>query len=251
GEADYRNAGDNEKAREGLNESIRVDKCNIFPRQNRARNLAALGRYGEAITDADAVVTLGHAAEHYAFRAGLHEANNDLQHAISDYDEAIKRQPGVAQYYYDRGRINGLLSRHEESITDLSRAIQLNPRNPQFYYARGINWANAGKCDQAITDYSKAIELSPRMSEAYNNRGVCKLRAGQRDEGMSDYEAALRYQPGNDKARHNLEALKNLQLRAPDVSSAPPVPKFDVPPVKDLLAVPEFKVEEPGASEQK
>jgi tetratricopeptide (TPR) repeat protein len=133
--------GDHEKALDDLSEAIRLDKRYVLARKNRARDLAALGRYAEAILDANVLIQLAPGtADHYVLRADFHERNNALEDAIADYNEAIKRQAGIAQHYHDRGRLLGQLSRHEGALVDLSRAIQLNPRNPMFYFARGLAW---------------------------------------------------------------------------------------------------------------
>lgn len=237
----YSRMSEHEQAIEAFSNAMRVDPRYLLPRTNRARSLAAIARFADAINDMDAVIKLAPTAEHYAMRADFRERDSDLDGAKSDYSEAIKKQPKVAHYYNSRAMIFGKLSDHAEAIEDFSRAIQLNPRDPSFYYARGVSWSNAGKCDQAVPDYTKAIELSPRFSSAYNNRGVCLSRAGKRSEAIADYEAALKWDPGNEKARGNLAGIKNtvVPLHIP-----PPleVPRFAIPPVRELLTVPEYSV---------
>jgi tetratricopeptide (TPR) repeat protein len=242
----YGQAGDHEKSIVDLNEALRHDRRNALARKNRMRALAALGRFGEAIKDADVLIQLAPTADSYLRRADLHEHNGSIEEAVADLDTAIKKQPGVAQYYADRGRLLSLMSWHEKAIEDLSRAIQLNPRNPSNYFARGLTWAHAGKCDQGILDYTKAIELSPRYSAALNNRGVCRQRGGQHDEAISDYEQAIKLEPGNEKAKQNLANMRSRPalMPVPDADDSRVAPNFTLPPVRELLAVPEFKIDE-------
>jgi tetratricopeptide (TPR) repeat protein len=231
-----------ERAIEAYSDAIRADPRYIYPRVNRAKNLAAIARFSDAILDMDAAIKLANTAENYALRADFRNRNSDLDGALGDYSAAIKLQPKVAVHYNSRGAVYAKLSKHVEAIEDFSRAIQLNPRDPSLYAARGLAWHNAGKCDQAIPDYTKAIAISPRFSFAYNNRGVCNIRAGKRDEAIADYEAALKWEPGNELARQNLAGAKNAFV-PPAVPTFIEVPKFDVPAVKPMLEVPEFSVD--------
>lgn len=234
--------GDHEHAVEAYSNALKADSRYVLPRLNRARALAALAKFDDAIVDMDGVVKLAPTADNFALRADIKVRHSDLDGALGDYAEAIKRQPTVAVHYENRAMVHGKLSQHEDAIEDYSRAIQLNLRNPSLYFGRGLAWADAGRCDLAVPDYTKAIELSPRFSSAYNNRGVCYSRAGKRDEAIADYEAALKFEPGNEKARGNLSAVRNAPVARP----VPPiieVPKFEVPPVREMLKVPEYSIE--------
>jgi len=238
----YSRMGDHERAVEAFSNALRADSRHVPPRTNRARSLASIARFDDAIADMDAAIKLAPTGDHYALRADFRERNSDLDGALADLAEAIKRQPAVAAHYSNRATVYAKLSKHAESIEDFSRAIQLNPRDPSLYFGRGLAWANAGKCDQAVPDYTKAITLSPRYSTAYNNRGVCNARAGKRDEAIADYEEALKWAPGNELARRNLEIVKNTPIARP-IPAIIEVPKFDIPKVEEMLKVPEFPIE--------
>jgi len=231
-----------ERAVEAYSSALNVDARYVLARVNRARGLGNIARYSDAITDMDAAIKLEPSAINYAIRADFRSRNNDFSAAITDYSEAIKRQPMVGEHYLERGRIYDQLSMHTEAIEDYSRAIQINPRDPALYYGRGIAWMNAGKCDQAIPDYTKAIELSPRFSTAYNNRGICYNRGGRRSEAIADFEAALKWSPGNDKARRNLESATSTAVARP-VPPVIEVPRFELPPVQELLRIPEYPID--------
>jgi tetratricopeptide (TPR) repeat protein len=243
----YSRMSEYERAVEALSKALEADPRYVLPRANRARNLASIARFDDALNDMDAVIKLKPSAMYYAIRAEIRDRNSDLNGALADYSEAIKKQPNVAVHYNNRGTVFGKLSKHAEAIEDFSRAMQLNPRDPSIYFARGLAWANAGKCDQAIPDYTKAIELSTRFSSAYNNRGVCYSRGGKRDEAIADYETALKWEPGNELARRNLAAIKS-GIVPTAVPPAIEVPKFEIPPVRELLKVPEYSIEESPAA---
>jgi tetratricopeptide (TPR) repeat protein len=243
----YSRMSDYEHAIDAFSHALQIEPRYVTPRVNRAKNLAAVARFADAIADMDAAIKLASTADNYALRGDFRDRNSDLEGAIGDYAEAIKRQPATALYYQNRAQIHLKLSQHTEAIEDFSRAIQLNSRDPALYFARGLAWANAGKCDEALPDYAKAIELSPRYSSAYNNRGVCLARAGKRDEAIADYEAALKWEPGNELARHNLAGAKNTNV-PPAIPPIIEVPKFEIPRVQEILKVPEYSIEVAPAS---
>jgi tetratricopeptide (TPR) repeat protein len=112
----YREAGDHEKSIVDLNEALRHDRRYALPRKNRARSLAALGRFDEAIKDANVLIQLAPTADSYLLRADLHERNGSIEEAVADLDTAIKKQPGISQYYADRGRLLSLMSWHERRL---------------------------------------------------------------------------------------------------------------------------------------
>lgn len=238
----YSRMGDHEQAVAAYSNALKADSRYTLARLNRARSLAGLGKFDDAILDMDGVLKLAPTADNFALRADIKVRHSDLDGALDDYAEAIKRQPTVAAHYENRAAVHGKLSKHAEAIEDYSRAVQLNKRDPALYFGRGLAWANAGKCDQAVPDYTKAIELSPRFSNAYNNRGVCLGRAGKRDEAIADYEAALKFEPGNEKARSNLAAARNAPVARP-VPPVIEVPRFEMPPIQDMLKVPEYAIE--------
>jgi len=99
-----------------------------------------------------------------------------------------------------------------------------------------------GRRARRLPDYTKAIELSPRYSTAYNNRGVCYSRGGRRDDAIADYEAALKWSPGNETARRNLEGITRTTIARPQAPVIE-VPRFELPPVQELLRVPEYPID--------
>jgi hypothetical protein len=66
------------------------------------------------------------------------------------------------------------------------------------------------------------------------------------DRLRSDYEEAIKLEPGNEKAKQNLANMRSRPalMPVPNDDDSRVAPNFTLPPVRELLAVPEFKIDE-------
>jgi tetratricopeptide (TPR) repeat protein len=87
------------------------------------------------------------------YRAG------DRQGAFADYQEAVKREPQLAEAYFDMGRI-----------------LELD-----------------GDLDSALPQYQKAAQLSPGTSRYHNNLGDLYFRIGDYDKAIEEYGQVSNY----------------------------------------------------------
>jgi tetratricopeptide (TPR) repeat protein len=76
------------------------------------------------------------------------------------------------------------------TLSDFEEAIRRNPQNAFLYYDRGNVYASLQDYQHAIDDYSRAITLEPNLAEAYYNRGLILIRTGKRKEGIDDLSKA-------------------------------------------------------------
>ena len=76
------------------------------------------------------------------------------------------------------------------TLSDFEEAIRRNPQNAFLYYDRGNVYASRQDYQHAIDDYTKAISLEPNLAEAYYNRGLILIRTGKRKEGIDDLSKA-------------------------------------------------------------
>ncbi len=84
----------------------------------------------------------------YARRGGAYQAQGDLEHAMSDFNESMR----------------------------------VDPTYPSAYGNRGITWYRRGDLDRAIADYDQAIRLDPKYEYAYANRGAAWATKGASTE---------------------------------------------------------------------
>src|SRR5262245_54878914 len=75
-----------------------------------------------------------------------------------------------AEAYHNRGVAYRAKGNTDHAIADYNEAIRLDPALAEAYSSRGMAYRAKGDTDHAIADYSEAIRLDPSFAEAYNNR---------------------------------------------------------------------------------
>ena len=76
-----------------------------------------------------------------------------------------------AANYTNRG--NGYRDKNDldHAIADFNEAIRLDPKLAMAFLGRGIAFSDKGDNDRAIADLTEAIRLDPKSAMAFDNRG--------------------------------------------------------------------------------
>jgi tetratricopeptide (TPR) repeat protein len=149
-------------------------------------------------------------ARAYNMRAVALEQMGETEKALKDYGRAIELEPGVAIWYFNRGRAHHMHKAYDDAISDYSIAIELDPKYAWAYYNRGLAYYDTRTYGSAISDYFRAIELDPKHSWAHNNLAwiwvTCpdaKYRDGQKAIEYAQKACAL----SGHKAANHLSTL--------------------------------------------
>jgi tetratricopeptide (TPR) repeat protein len=92
---------------------------------------------------------------------------SDFSGALSDYDRAIRLDPGEPEAYLNKGALV-LKEQHDwRQARDLFDAVlEHHTRRPEFaYFGRAISNELAGDFAGAMADYQKASELAPNWEQ--------------------------------------------------------------------------------------
>ena len=101
-------------------------------------------------------------ADIYLMRGRIHIFNGrDREHALADFDRALKLSPRYAAVYFYRSWIHKLNGDRDNQIADLSEAIKINPDEAELYSERGMAYVAKGDVDRALTDFTQAMKLDP------------------------------------------------------------------------------------------
>ena len=100
-----------------------------------------------------------------AQRANAYASKFDYDHAIKDYNHAIKLRPEFWLAFDGRGLAHANRLNFELAIKDYDQAIKLKPDAAKAFYHRGL--AKFGLCDLdgADADIAKARELDPHVGD--------------------------------------------------------------------------------------
>ena len=138
--------------------------------------------------------------EAYIRRGLIWNEKKDWDHAIADYDAAIRLDPNSATAYLNRGNSRYKAKDCDHAIADYDAAIRLDPNSAAAHLNRGDCWYNKKDWDHAIADYDAAIRLAPNSAYAYLYRGVAWYNKKDWDHAIADYDAVIRLDPNSTPA---------------------------------------------------
>ena len=117
----------------------------------------------------------------YNDRGDAYANRFDYEHAVADYDRAIKLKPDFARAFGGRGLAHANLQNFEMAIKDYDQAISLDPQYARAFYGRGLAKFGLSDPDGADDDIAKARAL---------DANVGKLATGMRRRGRIPAPAA-------------------------------------------------------------
>ncbi|MFI3314631.1 MAG: tetratricopeptide repeat protein [Rikenellaceae bacterium] len=79
---------------------------------------------------------------------------------------------------------------YDDAFRDINIAIRKNPEVAHFHYNKGAILARANESVRAIESYTTAIELHPEMMEAFFNRGLILIELSDTKKGLLDISQA-------------------------------------------------------------
>jgi predicted Zn-dependent protease len=138
-------------------------------------------------------------------RANEMMGKRETDKAIADYDEVLRREPGMAPALLGRGAALVRKGDIDRALADFDAALRLQPDLLQALYARADTRVTAHRTDEALADAAEAIRQAPNSIEPYEVRGDLYLRLGQPAKALEDFDTSLRINP---------EAYGALQGRA-------------------------------------
>lgn len=140
--------------------------------------------------------------------AEVFETQGRFGDAVSEYEKAIGKNPGVINLHYRLGRAI-LMQSHEPEALEKARVqfdaeLKLNPYDAAAEYQVAQILQSQQKTAEAAEHLQKAIDLAPNFSEALVALGKLRLDAGEHKEAVSLLERAVQTQPGLEAAHYNL-----------------------------------------------
>jgi tetratricopeptide (TPR) repeat protein len=177
---------------------------------NRGVGFRVSGEYDHAIADFNAAVRLNpDIAGVYLERGLAYDAKGEHLLAIGDFDEAIRRKPELVQAHFGRSIAYEAAGQRELSIVDMSTAVSLD-RNmvAALLMQRGYQLRTARQYDQAISAFDLAIEINSSWPLAYFGRAASFDDKGESERAAVDYRKCVEL-----SARTDLEQQRQREAR--------------------------------------
>jgi tetratricopeptide (TPR) repeat protein len=170
---------------------IVIDKC--IDRDGKSSPPVAVQACTELL---DRKILEGH-ERFYLFvnRAKAYFAQGDKQHALDDYNEAVKVAAKKAQPYYNRGVFYAAQTDADAALRDFDTALSLDPKLVAALRQRAIIYATQKNFGGALADFSEALRLQPKTAALWSERGYVCLLLRDYESAVKDEAEAIRLDP--------------------------------------------------------
>jgi Flp pilus assembly protein TadD len=149
----------------------------------------------------------GEVRSDYAYVLGL---SGRKEEARGEYEKSIHLSPGSGKVHYNYATFlaaeNGEL---DHAIAEFEGALRHKPNQPEAHYYLGHALFRKGDLEGAKKHYLEAVRLDPKVP-VHNSLGVVYMRLGEPAQAIAEFNEALRMHPDDADAAENLRfALAN------------------------------------------
>jgi TIR domain-containing protein/tetratricopeptide repeat protein len=124
------------------------------------------------------------AANLHAMRGYQRHVKDDIPGALSDYDDAIARDPRLVMAFNNRGNIYRDLGQYDRALADYDRALALDPNKPDPLASRGWIYHQKGEVERAKADFTRALALNPDPSLKVKLEEAIAVLQPKKDPGV-------------------------------------------------------------------
>jgi len=154
----------------------------------------------------------------YANRADAHfylglvaDARGDAEEAASQYQAALKHDPGNSSVYDKLGLLLDRAARIDGAIAYLNKAVQLNPMNITARFNLGVAQLQKGNNGEALQELDEVLRLKPDHAAAHFVMGFALLDHKRTDEAIAKFREGLRFKPDQADAHYGLGSALSMQ----------------------------------------
>ena len=159
---------------------------------NRGLLRLKTGKPAEAIADFNACIALYEYSKAYAGRAAAFCQLQDFSKAKQDAEYAVGLDANQSKALFVLGECYNAMNQLQTAISYYNQAIAVQVNEPDFYFKRAIAYGKLQQFDACISDLEVCLYLNATYYEAYYWRGVAKVNLGQ--NACPDFETAAKHQ---------------------------------------------------------
>lgn len=158
---------------------------------NRGLLRLKTGNPAEAIADFNASIALYEYSKAYAGRAAAYCQLQDFSKAKQDAEYAVGLDANQSKALFILGECYNAMNQLQTAISYYNQAIAVQVNEPDYYFKRAIAYGKLQQFTACISDLEVCLYLNPSYYEAYYWRGVAKVNLQQ--NGCSDFERAAKH----------------------------------------------------------
>jgi serine/threonine-protein kinase len=140
----------------------------------------------------------------YVSRGLVHDATGEYERAISDFQQALRLEPGNVAGLLGLAKAYDHQNRPQDAERVYREALQKYPNHWPCYNEFGAYLYSHGKYAEAADQWRQMLKITPDHVWGYSNRGAAYLRMERWNEAIADFQAALKIAPENTGALSNL-----------------------------------------------
>lgn len=130
-------------------------------RLTRGRLAARRGKLHDAVEALEAALAIERTGEALRALTDVWRRHGRTEEAFGVLSEAVEREPGQADWFFDLAELALALNRLEDAHDALRRATRLSPTNVTYLGALGQVLRRMGRTDEAIATLREAVQLAP------------------------------------------------------------------------------------------
>ncbi|WP_035972816.1 tetratricopeptide repeat protein [Bradyrhizobium sp. WSM3983] len=126
------------------------------------------------------------AAVAYYYRGFAYLRQKEYAKALSDLNEAIRRQANNADYYLARGEAQQAQENYDAALRDFDEFGKRAPKDPRGLLARAVIFETTGKPRDALAALESAVTLAPDNDFARSERDRLRGQVKDNDPAKSN-----------------------------------------------------------------
>lgn len=131
---------------------------------------------------------------------------DNLDGALTAFNASIAASPTPAAFGL-RGTVQYQKGDLENAIADYSEAIRRDARNGEALNNRAWTYYRTGRNELALADADAAVRLLAKESYVWDTRAHIHARLGNREAAIRDFRAALAIDPRSESSKAGLKGL--------------------------------------------
>jgi tetratricopeptide (TPR) repeat protein len=129
-----------------------------------------MGEYDKSIADYSVAIRLiPKNPKYYANRGDAYRLTGNLERALQDQDRAIELYaggPGVALGLVLRGETLRYMGEYDRALSDFNQAIRAEPGYAPAYTGRGLTFERSGDIERAKAEFRTALQVSENVGRS-------------------------------------------------------------------------------------